>query len=131
MAHIRFPGSANWMHIIFGVAPIVNASVNVGDITTSITPPTSGTLTIDQLEYSLTNETITAGKAKVIITNLGGTITGGSFVDITVNGNTLKPDSIPYVIEKHLDRVNEVEELLPQIDIVNASGAMVRIEVFS
>lgn len=112
-----------------------NITVDSGDLMVEITPPTAGTLTLDELTYILTGTTIAAGKSEVRITNLGGSIdvggVSGAVADITVNTKTLAPDNAPLIIKKNFDRVNNVEELTPAITIVNASGAAVRIEVFS
>lgn len=105
----------------------------ISDITVETTPPTPGTLTAQGIEGT-SNQTVTAGKSKVTIENLGFVVSGDLEVAATittpVGSFDIAPKSPPFSFVKNFDRVNNIEELLPEIS-VTTNGARVRIIVES
>lgn len=112
-------------YLVYGTAPIVQATVNVGDITTSFTPPSPGTLTISTVE-TLAGFTVSAGAYRVTIRNVGSAIEVGGNMgadeNITVNGQTVPPGQEVTFSYVH-DAANEEFLTLPAITVVNANGA--------
>lgn len=109
---------------------LVNPSeVTVAAVTT--TPSATGTNATMDFDYVTTGFTIAAGKKKVKIYNLGGTVGRGAFANITVNGKTLYPDGIPLIFpiaDNDDQTAANTFATSPAITVVNAGGAMVRWE---
>ena len=112
-------------YLVFGEAPVVQATVNVGDITIPISTPDPGTLTIGIVE-TLAGATISAGAYRVTIRNAGSAIevggTMGADENITVNGQTVAPGQEVSFAYVH-DAAEEEFLTLPAITIINANGA--------
>lgn len=106
------------------------AEIATGDISVSTTPATATPATMD-FDYTTSGFTIAAGKKRVRIYNLGGTVGGGAFANITVNGKTLYPDGIPLEFPLSGNEDNTAANSFatsPALTVVNAGGAMVRWE---
>jgi hypothetical protein len=102
--------------LFLGGAPIVNAAVNIGDVTIDLTPANVNLVAVNDTVTA--GFTIPAGAIRGHIKNLGGE----SMVNITVNGQELAPGDI-YPIEA----VYKGDQWLlpPAYVVVNPGGALV------
>jgi len=86
MSHLRKGAKAGGMPwVLIGAAPIVNASVNIGDVTIDLTP--LDTNMVAENDTIATDLTLPAAIIRGRIKNLGGEISA----DITINGEPLAP----------------------------------------
>lgn len=114
------------------IASVIPPTITTGDISATITPPASGTLSIETAEV-LTGFSISAGAYKVTIKNVGSTIEGGADVPITINGDTVAVGETAQ-FEAKLDPALGAAgtfKTLPAITVTNASGAGVWYQVES
>lgn len=116
MSHIRiFPG-ALFQRQYDQAAPIVNASVVIGDITIDLNPTDVESTVVN--DTVVTGFTIPADTHYLKITNLGG----DTPANITVNGTDLAPGDF---IELQAQYKGNEWLYPPEMVVVNASGSQV------
>jgi len=111
-----------------GFIYIPKATIDVGEITVELTPPTPGTGTVTQLETT-SSFSIPAGQRYVEIYVAGAVQSGDLEVNATIQGQSISIGNT-YKYTQTLDAVNNVLELSPAIT-GNGNGTRLFIKYWS
>jgi len=114
-------------HLLFGGAPIVAATVNLGDITIGTTPATPDTQSVEYATLTATGAVPnSSGAFKVTVTNVGGTEPGTEFTTIDVNGETVAVGG-SIVFEVYTDETTQY--FCPAVTVTIPAGGAARYAV--
>jgi len=104
-------------------------TIDTGDITVEIAPPSAGTLTVDQ-GYTVTVPTFPVTSLRIFLRNVGSAIAGGSDVAIVVNGDNVAVGE-SRTFEARLDPVTNVYKYIAAPTVTNAGSAGIWFEIDS
>lgn len=135
MPHIDYGPGFLFPNVYNQAAPIVNATVNIGDITIETGGYASGELVGEWVEETAAGATIlpnSSGALKVEVINVGGTVEGTDFANIDVNGETVAPGGV-WEVETKFNMVPQppVQLFCPEVTVTNASNSAFRYRVTS
>lgn len=133
MSHIRYAPGPLFQRQFDQAAPIVNATVNIGDITIDTGGYDSGTLAAEWVEETAAGTTTIAdslGALLVEVMNVGGTVEGTDFANIVVNGDTVAPGGT-WQVQTLFDMTTQPPTQLftPEVSVVNADNSAFRYRV--